>query len=160
MLDSDGIFNKEFKDVLESFGKPTPDTAKTNGILDELSAALDPRMLGEIEGKRPDAKQARQIERFILDELGGKNTKITGPGAGDAKAIRVGHSIFRVFQPKLLAITLQNADVAHGSYNAYVEVIRRNDAEIGKLWESIQKDPVLRATTTLVLCPEFGRMRN
>ena len=60
----------------------------------------------------------------------------------------------------LLGITLQNADIAHGSYNAYVEVIRRNDAEVGKLWETIQKDPELRATTTIVICPEFGRDAN
>jgi hypothetical protein len=100
------------------------------------------------------------VEQFILDELRGKNTNITGPGSGDAKAIRVGQSILRAFKPKLLGITLQNHDVAHSSYNSYVEVIRRNDAEIGQLWSAIQQDQDLRETTTVMICPEFGRDKN
>ncbi len=160
VLDSDGIFNKEFKDVLESFGRPGSDSAATTDIMDKLVGAIDPKMLGKIEGAKPDPKQVRRIERFILDELRGKNTRITGPGAGDVKAIRVGHNIFQVFKPRLLGITLQNADVAHGSYNSYVEVIRRNDAEIGKLWDAIQGDQELRETTSIVICPEFGRDKN
>ena len=160
VLDSDGIFNREFKDVLESFGRPKPDSFETQGIIDKLSKAIDPNKLGAVEGEKPDARQIRQIERFILDELRGKNTRITGPGSGDAKAIRVGHNIFRVFKPKLLGITLQNHDIAHGSFNGYVEVIRRNDAEIGKLWDAIQRDDELRETTTVILCPEFGRDKN
>ena len=57
----------------------------------------------------------------------------------------------------MLGITLQNADVAHGSYNSYVEVIRRNDQEIGKLWDAVQQDAELKDSTTLLICPEFGR---
>jgi len=157
VLDSDGIFNKEFKDVLESFGRPKPDSDATRAIIDRLSKAIDPNKLGAVEGAQPDSRQIRQIERFILDELRGKNTRLTGPGSGDAKAIRVGHNILRVFKPKLLGITLQNHDIAHGSFNGYVEVIRRNDAEIGKLWNAIQQDDELRETTTILICPEFGR---
>ena len=123
VLDSDGIFNKEFKDVLESFGRPATDSPATTDIMDKLGGAIDPKMLGKVEGAKPDAKQIRRIERFILDELRGKNTRITGPGAGDAKAIRVGHNISRVFKPKLLGITLQNADIAHG----FVQQLRRGD---------------------------------
>jgi hypothetical protein len=160
VLDSDGIFNKEFKDVLESFGKPDADSVETTGILDKLARSIDPKKLGKVEGAQPDPSQIRRIERFIMEELRGKNTRITGPGAGDAKAIRVGHNIFRAFKPKLLGITLQNADTAHSSYNGYVEVIRRNDAEIGKLWDAIQRDQELRETTTMIICPEFGRDKN
>ncbi|MCA8955699.1 MAG: DUF1501 domain-containing protein [Planctomycetes bacterium] len=160
VLDGDGIFNKEFKDVLESFGRPKADDPATRKAMDRLAAALDPEQLGAVEGTRPDPAHIRAVERFILEELQGSNTRITGPGAGDAKAIRVAHNLLRVFKPKLLGITLQNADIAHGSYNGYVEVIRRNDAELGKLWQAIQSDRELRETTTVMICPEFGRDAN
>ena len=160
VLDSDGIFNKEFKDVLDSFGRPKADTAATRGVMDSLSAAIDPAQLGKVEGAIPDSVHTRRVEKFILDELGGANTRVTGPGAGDAKAVRVGLNILRAFKPKLLGITLQNHDIAHNSYNGYVDVIRRNDAEIGKLWTAINADEELRDTTTVLICPEFGRDQN
>jgi arylsulfatase A-like enzyme len=62
-----------------------------------------------------------------------------------------------VFRPKVLGITLQNHDVAHNSFNGYVDVIRRNDAELGKLWDAIQADQELAETTAVVVLPEFGR---
>jgi uncharacterized protein (DUF1501 family) len=55
---------------------------------------------------------------------------------------------------------LQEADMAHGNYGGYVEVVRRNDAAIGELWTAIQSDAELAATTTLVVVPEFGRDRD
>ena len=55
---------------------------------------------------------------------------------------------------------LQNHDVAHASYNGYVEVIRRNDEELGRLWDGIQADPTLRATTSIFILPEFGRNKD
>lgn len=160
VLDSDGIFNKEFKDVLDSFGRPKSDSKKTQMALDELGKALDPAQLGKVEGGVADAEKVRRVERFILSELKGKNSRITGPGAADAKSIRVGHSIMQVFKPKVLGITLQSHDIAHGSYNGYVEVIRRNDAELGRLWDAVQEDEELRETTSILICPEFGRDKN
>jgi uncharacterized protein (DUF1501 family) len=41
-----------------------------------------------------------------------------------------------------------------------VEVIRRNDAEIGKLWDAVQQDPALRDSTAILVLPEFGRDKN
>lgn len=157
VLDGDGIFNVEFKRVLESFGRPKTDGPREAEIMARLSGALDRDRLGDVAGKPPDPEQMRRVERFILDELAGSNSRITGPGAGDAKAIRVGSNILRVFKPRVLGITLQAHDIAHGSYNGYVEVIRRNDAELGRLWDAIQADQELRETTTIVILPEFGR---
>lgn len=157
VLDGDGIFNVEFQQVLDRFGRPKADSARDAALLDSLSAALDPREIAALQDGGRDQEQVRRVERFILDELSGNTAKVTGPGASDAKAIRVGLNILRVFKPRLLGITLQSADVAHGSYNGYVEVIRRNDAEIGKLWDAIQQDDQLKDKTTLLLLPEFGR---
>ncbi len=161
VLDSDGIFNKEFKDILDSFGRPRQDSKKVTDAMARMAKAMDPDQLKNVEGKvKPNAEQIRRVQQFILKELAGKNTRITGPGAGDAKAIRVAMSILNVFKPKVLGITCQNHDIAHGSYNGYVDVIRRNDAEIGKLWDSIQQDPELKDSTAIIITPEFGRDTN
>lgn len=157
VLDGDGLFTVEFQKVLDAFGRPRPDSGDETALLDRLSTALDDSALRGLSGPRPDPTHARRVERFILDELAGSNTRVTGPASGDAKAIRVGLNILRVFRPRLLGITLQNADTAHGSYNGYVEVIRRNDAEIGKLWDAIQADEALKDKTALLVLPEFGR---
>jgi uncharacterized protein (DUF1501 family) len=64
------------------------------------------------------------------------------------------------FRPRLLGVSLQNADVAHGSYNAYVEVIRRNDAAFAELWQVVRDDPELADSTAIIVLPEFGRDRD
>ena len=158
LLDGEGIFNVEFQKVLATFGRPRADSAGEALLLDQLASSLDPAILQSLPvGGSKDPAQVRRVEKFILDELAGNTTKLTGPGSADAKAIRVGLNILRTFRPKLTAITLQNADIAHGSYNGYLEVIRRNDEELGKLWDAIQSDAELKNQTALFVLPEFGR---
>jgi len=158
VLDGDGIFNVEFKKVLDSFGRPRADAAKDRQALEILGKALDPRQVESIQGgKRIDPDQMRRVESFLLEELSGSNTRVTGPGAPDVKAIRIGLNLLRVFKPRVLGITLQSHDIAHGSFNGYVEVIRRNDEELGKLWDAIQQDPSLKDCTSIFVLPEFGR---
>lgn len=154
VLDGDGLFNVEFQNVLESFGKPKADGDKDRAMLERLGEAMR-----QVEGNATsmDAEQLRRVSNFVLDELTGSTSRITGPGSGDAKAIRVGANILRTFRPKLVGITLQNHDAAHGSFNGYKEIIRRNDEEIGKLWRMVQEDEALKDKTAIVVLPEFGR---
>ncbi len=162
LIGSDGIFNAEFRETLESFGKPRVPTEEETKRIERLARAMDPKVLEGAEDRKfandPDA--VRRMQKFILGELTGGTASITGPGAGDAKAIRVASNILRVFRPRLIGVVLGNADVAHGSYNAYVDVIRRNDAELGLLWKAVQDDPALRDATTIFVLPEFGRDAN
>ncbi len=155
VLDGDGIFNVEFQKVLQTFGRPKKDSEVELALLDKLAQSMDRQALQGLAGG--DSEHIRRVERFILDELAGETTRVTGPGSGDAKAIRVGLNILRTFRPRMLGITLQNADIAHGSYNGYVEVIRRNDQELGALWDAIQGDEELKDSTALMVLPEFGR---
>ena len=158
VLDGDGIFNAELKKVLDSLGKPQPDGEHDKEILRRMSAAMDAHSLVLPKGQTaPDPEHVQRVAGFVLDQLTGRNAQLSGPGAGDAKAIRTAADLLRVFRPKVLGITLQNHDVAHGSYNAYVEVIRRNDEEIGRLWDAIQQDPELNEKTAVFVLPEFGR---
>lgn len=162
LISTDGLFNAEFRDLIGTFGNASlPDEAETDRVR-RLMGSLDDRW---IEGARDasfrnDAETSLRIQRYILEELRGDTASITGPGSGDAKSIRVARNLLRLFRPKLISIVLQNADVAHGSYNSYVEVIRRNDAEIGLLWQAVQQDPELRDKTSIFVLPEFGRDAN
>lgn len=161
VLDGDGLFNVEFRKVLDAFGKPQPDSEHERATLSRLAQSLDPDAITLPKGQTlADPEQIQRVAGFVLDGLTGGTSRITGPGGGDAKAIRVGLEILRVFRPRVLGITLQNHDVAHGSFNGYVEVIRRNDQEIGRLWDAIQQDEQLRDKTAVIVLPEFGRDRD
>jgi hypothetical protein len=146
LIDSEGLFNQEFKGVLDRFGRPKDGGEKEAAETDRLTHAM---------GEEPD--EAARVEKFIMDEINKQTAKVTGPGARDAKALRLGTTILQVFRPSVLGIALQNADVAHGSYNGYVDVIRRNDEEVGRLLAAIDRDEQLRDSTAVIVCPEFGR---
>ena len=130
-------------------------------ILARLRGALSEEFRGRAGSSELNPPEAlRSIEKFILDELNQGTSRITGPGAGDAKTMRIAANLFRGFKPKVLGVVLQQHDVAHASYNGYVEVIRRNDEELGRLWDGIQADATLRATTSIFILPEFGRNKD
>jgi hypothetical protein len=162
LIGSDGIFNAEFRETLRSFGDPKMPSGDEQKRLDRLAGSMDRGSLDSAEDRRfaSDPEHARRLQKFILEELTGGTANLTGPGAGDAKAVRVARNILRTFRPRLIGIVLGNADVAHGSYNSYVEVIRRNDSELGLLWDAVKQDPELRDSTTMFVLPEFGRDAN
>ncbi len=149
-LDGDGIFNKEFKRVLATFGKPREMPQGEQELLDELREALN-------SGEGGDAENAARVEQYILRELTQGTSDVRGAAAADGKALRVARNLIALFKPKLTAVVLQNADVAHGSYNGYVEVIRRNDAAIGEIVQTVKGDVELANSTAIFVLPEFGR---
>ncbi|HET6201805.1 MAG TPA: hypothetical protein VFI25_03255 [Planctomycetota bacterium] len=160
LISGDGIFNAEFQSILDQFGRPKEKPPAERELLERLRGALEPVAGGPAEiGNDPEA--GARIERFILEELTrGSATRSTGPGAQDGKALRVALNILRVFKPTLLGIHLGDCDVAHRSFNNYVEVIRRNDEALGQVFEAVRADEELRATTAILVCPEFGRDRD
>ena len=74
--------------------------------------------------------------------------------------MHVARNLMSIFRPRMLGVTLRNPDVAHGSYNNYVTVIRRNDEELGKLFDAVRGDPELSESTAIFVLPEFGRDRD
>ena len=158
VIDGDGIFNQEFREVLGQFGTPRADDAKSYDALNRLRGAIrDEAARGAVN----DDTTAARVEKYIIDELTNSETaSLTGPGAGDAKALRIAGNILQIFRPTLSCVSLTNADVAHGLYNAYVDVIRRNDVELGRILDTVQQDPQLRDSTAIFVLPEFGRDKN
>jgi hypothetical protein len=150
-LDGEGIFNREFRDLLGRYGRPRAIEPGEQAVLDELRDSLD----GGLDATA--AENARTVERYVLDELTKGTSDLRGAGSSDAKALRVARNLISIFKPTLTAVVLQDADIAHGSYNGYVEVIRRNDAAVGEIHRAVLADPELRDSTAIVVCPEFGR---
>ena len=159
LIDADGILSPEFRKVIATFGKPSMPSKSEQEAVAKLRGSME-RPPKTPDGVANDPATADRLQRYILEELQGRTARITGPGAGDARALSVAVSVLRLFKPSLMGVVLQNADIAHGSFNAYTSVIRRADEQIGRLWDSIQADPELRATTTVLVLPEFGRDRN
>jgi len=160
-LDGDGIFNREFEQVLARLGRPREMEADEKALLLRLRASLGSDSdVGGRTGALNDAESAARVEQYILDELTRGTADVRGANAGDAKALRVARNLVALFKPRLTAVVLQNADIAHGSYNGYVEVVRRNDAMIGELWAAVKADPALADSTAFFVLPEFGRDRD
>jgi arylsulfatase A-like enzyme len=158
MLDGDGIFNREFKSLLDAWGRPREMPEKEREVYKRLRESLQPKS-GK-DARTNSAESAAQVENYLLAELNRGTADLTGANAADAKALRLARNIVLLFKPKLTAVVLQNADIAHGSYNGYVEVVRRNDAAIGELWTAVKNDPELADSTAFIVCPEFGRDRD
>lgn len=152
-LDGDGIFNAEFKGLLDTYGRPREMDAEELALLAKMRASMGDSRSGALADAGSDA----QVERFLLEELRRGTQDLKGLGAADAKAFRVARNLLAVFRPRLLAIVVRDADQAHGSFNNYVQILRRNDEMLGELWSAVQGDPELAASTGLLVLPEFGR---
>lgn len=152
-LDGDGIFNAEFKSLLSAYGRPKGMDERETALLERLRGAI------ETQGERGinDHESLNKVERYILQELSSGTADLRGLGASDAKALRVARNLLAVFKPKLLAVVLQDADVAHREFNAYVQVIKNNDEKLGELWQAVKADPELATSTAVFVLPEFGR---
>lgn len=159
-LDGDGIFNRDFKALVNSLGKPREMGEEEQKALESMRRSIGSGLRADRSGAREDREaleNAARIESYILAELSRGTADLRGEGAPDAKALRLARNLVSTFRPKLTAVVLQNADVAHGSYNGYVEVVRRNDAAIGEIWKAVRSDPALASSTAIFVLPEFGR---
>lgn len=86
---------------------------------------------------------------------------IHGPGtpvSGDELTFLVATEVLQRISPGLLMINFSDVEVAHsGAFSLHLGGIRRSDSLCHRLWQFIQADPDLRATTSLVIMNEFGR---
>lgn len=153
-VDGDGIFNAEFKSLLDRYGRPREMDAAELGLLEKMRSSIG---RGELGSGSTDLDALSKVERFLLDELRRGTQDLKGLGASDAKAFRVARNLLAVFRPRFLTIVARDADVAHGSFNNYVQVVRRNDEMLGELWDSVQSDSELADSTAFFILPEFGR---
>ncbi|MFT5051874.1 MAG: hypothetical protein ACI8QZ_003303 [Chlamydiales bacterium] len=155
-LDGDGIFNDEFKRLLAGYGMPHELGAGEERALGRLRGALSGA--GQLSQAALDS--AARVESYIMQELTRGTAELSGSNAADIKALTLARNLLSVFRPTVVGVVLQDADVAHRSFNGYVEVIRRNDAAVGEIMSVIREDPLLADSTAVVVLPEFGRDRD
>jgi hypothetical protein len=106
LISTDGLLNAEFRDLIASLGNVQLPTEKEDRQVAALGKALDPKYLQGAKDRSfaNDPEAAMRIQRYILEELRGDTASLTGPGAGDAKAIRVARNLLRLFKPKVIAM--------------------------------------------------------
>ncbi len=152
----EGPFGERLRGLFRLFGRPNPTKERTWTLLRDLrraTAAASP-----VEG--PDdagTDEGLRLERALLEEVDRRAADVGGAAALDARAVRAGITVLRVFRPRLLVIRLGQADVASKGREEYLDVLRRDDQELGRLRAEIAADPALRATTTLVVTTDLGR---
>lgn len=78
-------------------------------------------------------------------------------GTPDARTVYHAERVLAKFKPSLMAITLLDVDTCHADFNGYLRMQQVADACVSHLWNFIQADPELKATTTMVVLPEHGR---
>ncbi len=75
----------------------------------------------------------------------------------DARTMFHAERVLARFKPSVMAITLLDVDTCHADFNGYLRMQQVADACVNHLWNFIQADPDLRATTTMIVLPEHGR---
>ncbi|MDQ3335762.1 MAG: hypothetical protein M4D80_11390 [Myxococcota bacterium] len=78
-------------------------------------------------------------------------------GTPDAQTIYHAERVLSKFKPSVMAITLLDVDTCHADFNGYLRMQQVADACVNHLWNFIQADPELAATTTMIVLPEHGR---
>lgn len=66
-------------------------------------------------------------------------------------------SIIEKYQPELMVVNMQDADIAHSNFTAYCESIKNADLALITLWNKIQNTPGMANNTVLITLPEHGR---
>ncbi len=154
----DGPFGEPLRGLFRLFGRPNPTTERTWSHLESLRTVTARTSLARGIGAGPAAlPEALRLERALLEEVDRRAADLGGAAPLDARAVRAGITVLRVFRPVLLVIRLGQADVGRTSVAAYEEVLRRDDAELGRLRADLAADPVLARTTALVVTGDLGR---
>jgi len=155
----DGPFGEPLRGLFKLFGRPNPTSARTWALLDAMRDATAKASPPRGAAGTPPAAVAeeRRLERALLEEVDRRSRDLAGAAGLDARALRAGLTVLRVFRPRLLVVRLGQADVAMKDLYGYWDVLKRNDAELARLRREIAADPALATTTTLLVVGDLGR---
>lgn len=126
--------------------------AEANVHLSDIDNAAIQKHLAEIYSDTT-------YDKFFADEFGiglvaDDNSLDSTP---DALTIFHAEKVLQKFKPSVMAITLLDVDVCHSDFNGYLRGQQIADACVRHLWDFIQADSELAATTTMIVLPEHGR---
>ncbi len=152
----EGPFGERLRGLFRLFGRPNQTKERTWTFLRDLRrATAAASAVPGVDDSGTD--EGLRLERALLEEVDRRAADIGGTAALDARAMRAGITVLRLFRPTLLVIRLGQADVASKALAEYWDVLRRDDQELSRLRAEIASDPVLRSTTTLIVMTDLGR---
>jgi hypothetical protein len=132
----------------------SPEFSRTDPIV-HLSAEDNAR----IQGHLAEIYSDNTFQAYFPDSFGIGIRQQDGSIDGTADAITTYHAerVLAKFKPSVMAITLLDVDTCHQDFNGYLRMQQVADACVNHLWNFIQADPELKATTTMIVLPEHGR---
>lgn len=157
LLNARDLFGGQFAQTMDKFAKPDAPSDGEASVLARLHGAL-----GEGGGKGAnvfdnDPATQQRLQKLIAYLLATKKPPVVGTAASDVWALRAATEVIKIFRPTLLIVVLTAADIGHVSYRQYENVIESNDAELGELIKAIDADAILKDSTAIFICPDFGR---
>ena len=132
----------------------SPDYDRTDPIV-HLSAEDNARIQGHLSEIYSDGT----FQSYFPDSFGIGMRKTDGGIDSTPDGLTVYHAerVLSKFKPSVMAITLLDVDTCHADFNGYLRNQQIADACVNHLWNFIQADPELAATTTMIVLPEHGR---
>jgi hypothetical protein len=99
-----------------------------------------------------------EVKKTLLTALAGFINRPDSPASGDELTCMIAMEVLRRLSPALMMVNFSDVEAAHnGTYSLHVAGIRRVDALVLRLWETIRSLPQYAGRTTYVVMPEFGR---
>jgi hypothetical protein len=132
----------------------SPEFSRTDPIV-HLSAEDNAKIQGHLAEIYSDST----FQSYFPDSFGIGIRQQDGSIDGTADALTIYHAerVLAKFKPSVMAITLLDVDTCHQDFNGYLRMQQVADACVNHLWNFIQADPDLKATTTMIVLPEHGR---
>jgi len=126
---------------------------------DDATVHLSPDDNGQIQAHLADIYADSTYGKFFPQSFGIGLRKADGTidATNDVRTIYHAERVLARFRPSVMAITLLDVDTCHTDFNGYLRAQQLADAAVADLWDAIQADPELRATTTMIVLPEHGR---
>ncbi len=156
-LAPDVLLSSTLREQLSELGISLPPSESDEQQVNRLLSSLDPDRTGGKVGSGPGSRSRAAVTRFLLEEA--VRPESGKAGESDARALRAAQALFLGGRPRFMCVVLRDAAIAGRSAQRYTEVLKRNDAGIGALWDGIQKDPELAKTTTFIVVSDHGRNR-
>lgn len=116
----------------------------------------------QLTGLANSSEEQYRIELFLKEMFRKtQEDQISMPVVRDNPDLRtIGYTceVLRHFKPHLTVVNMDNVDVCHGNFTAYLRNLHRADHAVGFLWDFIHTQlPEMAAETILLVAPECGR---
>lgn len=141
-----------------------PDEVRlSNDLTRFLNQNFNQAIRGKGIGIENTLEGQNQIQDFILEiyqrGAAGEFNQPLGLSnpSGDVYHIALAEEVIKKFTPELTVVNMQNVDICHQNFTAYLSNLKKADYAVSHLWSTIQSTPGMADDTVLIIAPEHGR---